>query len=39
MAMTNNFAIEAYYDFQVTDNITITPAVFWIEYAMAPVDG
>ena len=25
----DNFAIEAYYDFAVTDNITITPAVFW----------
>ena len=28
-----NFAIEAYYDFAVTDNITITPAVFWVDDA------
>ena len=28
-----NFAIEGYYDFQVTDNITVTPAVFWIQDA------
>ena len=24
-----NFAIEGYYDFKVTDNISIKPAVFW----------
>ena len=29
----SNFAIEGYYDFQVTDNITVTPAVFWIQDA------
>ena len=29
----DNFAIEAYYDFAVTDNITVTPAVFWIHDA------
>ena len=36
-----NFAIEGYYDFQVTDNITVTPAVFWIQDADgdASVDG
>ena len=36
-----NFAIEGYYDFQVTDNIKITPAVFWIEDAdgAESVDG
>ena len=28
-----NFAIEAYYDYQVSDNITITPAIFWVEDA------
>ena len=28
-----NFAIEGYYDFQVTDNITVTPAVFWVQDA------
>ena len=28
-----NFAIEGYYDFQVTDNIKITPAVFWVDQA------
>ena len=27
------FAIEGYYDFQVTDNITVTPAVFYITNA------
>ncbi|MDC3048443.1 iron uptake porin [Synechococcus sp. AH-736-A19] len=37
----SNFAIEGYYDFQVTDNITVTPAVFWIQNADgdASVDG
>ena len=37
----SNFAIEGYYDFQVTDNITVTPAVFWIQDADgdASVDG
>ncbi|GCE65148.1 porin [cyanobiont of Ornithocercus magnificus] len=37
----SNFAIEAYYDFQITDNIKITPAVFWISNAEgnAQVDG
>ena len=36
-----NFAIEGYYDFRVTDNITVTPAVFWIQNADgdASVDG
>ena len=36
-----NFAIEGYYDFRVTDNITVTPAVFWIQDAdgNASVDG
>ena len=36
-----NFAIEGYYDFQVTDNITMTPAVFWIQNADgdASLDG
>ena len=36
-----NFAIEAYYDYQVSDNITVTPAIFWIEDAdgAAAVDG
>ena len=28
-----NFAIEAYYDYQVSDNITVTPAIFWVEDA------
>ena len=27
------FAIEGYYDFQVTDNITVTPAIFYITNA------
>ena len=37
----SNFAIEGYYDFQVTDNITVTPAVFWIQDAdgNGSVDG
>ena len=37
----SNFAIEGYYDFQVTDNITVTPAVFWIQDADgdAAIDG
>ena len=37
----SNFAIEGYYDFQVTDNITVTPAVFWIQDAdgNASVEG
>ena len=37
----SNFAIEAYYDFAVTDNITITPAVFWVDDANGKdqVDG
>ena len=36
-----NFAIEAYYDFAVTDNITITPAVFWVDDAKGKdqIDG
>jgi hypothetical protein len=36
-----NFAIEGYYDFQVTDNITVTPAVFYIQNADgdSSVDG
>ena len=36
-----NFAIEAYYDYQVSDNITVTPAMFWVEDAdgNASVDG
>ena len=36
-----NFAIEGYYDFRVTDNITITPAVFWVDNAKGKyqVDG
>ena len=34
------FAIEAYYDYQVTDNITITPAVFWTDDANGyAIDG
>ena len=35
------FAIEGWYDFQVTDNITVTPAVFYITNADgdAQVDG
>ena len=28
-----NFAIEGYYDFQVTDNITVTPAIFYVQDA------
>ncbi|QNJ00477.1 outer membrane porin [Synechococcus sp. A15-62] len=36
-----NFAVEGYYDFQVTDNITVTPAVFYIQNADgdSSVDG
>jgi carbohydrate-selective porin OprB len=36
-----NFAIEGYYDFAVTDNITITPAVFWVDEAngKSQIDG
>jgi len=36
-----NFAIEGYYDYQVTDNITVTPAVFYIQNADgdSSVDG
>ena len=29
----SNFAIEGYYDFQVTDNIMVTPAIFYITNA------
>ena len=29
----SNFAIEAYYDFQVSDNIRVTPAVFYVDNA------
>ena len=28
-----NFAVEGYYDFKVSDNIKVTPAVFWIDNA------
>jgi len=28
-----SFAIEGYYDFQVTDNITVTPAIFYVTNA------
>ena len=28
-----NFAVEAYYDFRVTDNIVVTPAIFWVDDA------
>ena len=28
-----NFAIEGFYDFRVTDNITVTPAVFYVQDA------
>ncbi len=36
-----NFAIEAYYDFRVTDNITVTPAIFWVDDAKGQeqIDG
>ena len=36
-----NFAFEAYYDYQVSDNVTVTPAVFWVQDAdgNASVDG
>ena len=36
-----NYAIEGYYDFKVTDNIVITPAVFWVDnaYGQDQVDG
>jgi len=36
-----NFAIEGYYDFAVSDNITITPAIFWVDnaYGKAQIDG
>ena len=36
-----NLAIEVYYDYQVTDNITIKPALFWITDAdgASAVDG
>ena len=36
-----NFAIEGYYDFKVSDNIKITPAVFWVDnaYGQDQVDG
>jgi carbohydrate-selective porin OprB len=27
----NQFGLEVWYKFQVTDNISITPAIFWIE--------
>ena len=33
MVDDQNFAIEGYYDFKVSDNITVTPAIFWIEDA------
>ena len=35
------FAIEGYYDFQVTDNITVTPAIFYVTNAdgKAQADG
>ncbi|AII42386.1 porin [Synechococcus sp. KORDI-100] len=28
-----NFAVEVYYDFRVTDNIQVTPAIFWVDDA------
>ena len=28
-----NFAVEVYYDFRVTDNIMVTPAIFWVDDA------
>jgi hypothetical protein len=36
-----NFAIEGYYDFQVTDNIKVTPAIFWVDNAKgeSQIDG
>ena len=36
-----NLAIEVYYDYQVTDNITIKPALFWVTDAdgASAVDG
>ena len=30
MQTMGNYAIELYYDFQVTDNITVTPALFYL---------
>ena len=27
----SNFGLEVWYKFQVTDNISVTPALFWIE--------
>ena len=27
----SNFGLEVWYKFQVTDNISVTPAIFWIE--------
>ena len=36
-----SFAIEGYYDFKVTDNISIKPAVFWVDnaYGKITADG
>ncbi|QNI93493.1 outer membrane porin [Synechococcus sp. A15-127] len=36
-----SFAIEGYYDFKVTDNISIKPAVFWVDnaYGKDTADG
>ncbi|MBD2423624.1 iron uptake porin [Cyanobium sp. FACHB-13342] len=33
----NQFAFEVWYKFQVTDNISVTPAIFWIENGGADV--
>ena len=27
----SNFGLEVWYKFQVTDNISVTPAIFWIQ--------
>jgi hypothetical protein len=35
----NQFAFEVWYKFQVTDNISITPAIFWIENGGGSVVG
>ena len=36
-----NFTIEGYYDFQVSDNIRVTPAIFWVNNGMGKesIDG
>jgi len=35
----SNFGLEVWYKFQVTDNISVTPAFFWIENSQTVIGG